>query len=84
MYAPFAVAERPSRLVTVTFTLPLAPAGVTPVIEVALATVTAVARAPPNVMVAPAAKSVPVSVTAVPPVVGPVVGDTPVRVGIGP
>ena len=53
--------------VTVTSRAPAAPAGVTAVIDVALATTTLVAGVPPIVTVAPAAKLVPVSVTAVPP-----------------
>jgi hypothetical protein len=48
---------------------------------VLLTTATLVAGAPPNVTVAPAAKFIPVIVTAVPPVVEPVFGDTPLTVG---
>jgi hypothetical protein len=51
------------------------------VICVALTTTTLVAAVPPNVTVAPAAKFVPVIVTAVPPAVGPVFGDMLVTVG---
>jgi hypothetical protein len=39
------------------------------------------AAAVPNVTVAPAAKFVPVIVTAVPPATGPLLGDTPLTVG---
>jgi hypothetical protein len=44
-------------------------------------TTTLVAAVPPNVTVAPAAKFVPVIVTAVPPAGGPLFGDTLVTVG---
>ena len=69
--------------VTVTSRAPAAPAGVTAVSDVAPATTTLVAGLPPIVTVAPAAKLVPVSVTAVPPAVGPDAGDTAVSVGAG-
>jgi hypothetical protein len=46
------------------------------VIVVLFTTTTWVAAVPPNVTVAPEAKFVPVIVTAVPPVVGPLFGDT--------
>jgi hypothetical protein len=62
--------------VTVTVTAPALPAGVVAVIVVLFTTVTPVAAVPPNVTVAPAAKFVPVIVTAVPPVVDPVFGET--------
>jgi hypothetical protein len=45
---------------------------------------TLLAAALPNVTVAPGAKFVPVIVTAVPPAVEPVFGDTLVTVGVGP
>jgi hypothetical protein len=44
-------------------------------------TTTPVAAVPPNVTVAPAAKFVPVIVTAVPPPVDPLFGDTLLTVG---
>ena len=47
-------------------------------------TTTFVAAAPPNVTVAPAAKFVPVIVTAVPPAVDPLFGATLLTVGTGP
>src|SRR4029077_20200988 len=75
------VALRPSRLVTTTLTLPGACGGVFAVISVALATTTEVAAAPPKATVAPDAKFCPVSFTAVPPVVGPLVGETVFRIG---
>ena len=57
----------PARLVTVTVTAPALPAGVVAVMVVLFTTTTFVAAVPPNVTVAPAAKFVPVIVTAVPP-----------------
>ena len=68
--------------VTATVTAPALPAGVVAVIVVLFATTTLVAAAPPNVTVAPAAKFVPVSVTAVPPAVDPLFGVTLLTVGI--
>ena len=68
--------------VTVTVTAPAVPAGVVAVICVALTATTLVAGVPPNVTVAPVAKFVPVSVTAVPPTVAPLFGKTLVTVGI--
>ena len=67
--------------VTVTVTAPTLPAGVVAVMVVLLTTAILVAAVPPNVTVAPAAKFVPVIVTAVPPVVEPAFGDTPLTVG---
>jgi hypothetical protein len=68
--------------VIVTVTAPALPAGVLAVIWVALTTTTLVAAVAPNVTVAPVAKFVPVIVTAVPPAVGPPIGETLVTVGI--
>jgi hypothetical protein len=65
----------------VTVTAPALPAGVVAVIVVLFTTLTFVAAAPPNVTVAPVAKFVPVIVTPVPPVTGPLFGDTLVTVG---
>jgi hypothetical protein len=48
---------------------------------VLLTTTTLVAAVPPNVAVAPATKFVPVIVTAVPPAVEPLFGDTLLTVG---
>jgi hypothetical protein len=53
------------------------------VIVVLFTTTTLVAAALPNVTVAPAAKFVPVIVTAVPPATAPLLGDTLVTVGPG-
>src|SRR2546426_12183963 len=63
--------------------MPAACAGVVALICVALTTLTPVAVAPPTVTVAVASKFVPLIVIAVPPVVGPEVGLTPVTVGGG-
>jgi hypothetical protein len=68
-------------LVTVTVTAPALPAGVLAVIVVLFVTTTLVAAAAPNITVAPAAKFVPVIVTAVPPAVVPLFGLTLVTVG---
>jgi hypothetical protein len=62
--------------VAVTVTAPALPAGVVAVISVPLTTTTLVAAVPPNAAVAPAAKFAPVIVTAVPPAVDPLFGDT--------
>jgi hypothetical protein len=67
--------------VTVMVTEPALPAGVVAVIVVLLVTTTFVAAALPNFTVAPDAKFVPVMVTAVPPVAGPLLGLTLVIVG---
>jgi hypothetical protein len=67
---------------TATVTAPAACAGVVAVMVVLFTATTLVAAVPPNVTVAPAAKFVPVIVTAVPPVVAPPFGDTRVTVGI--
>lgn len=73
---------RPPVFVTTTVTAPAACAGVVAVILVLLTTTTFVAAVPPNVTVAPVAKFVPVIVTAVPPAVVPLLGDTLVTVGV--
>ena len=67
--------------VTVTVTAPALPVGVVAVIDVLLTTTTLVAAVAPNFTVAPAAKFVPVIVTAVPPAAGPLFGLTLVTVG---
>ena len=68
---------------TVTLTAPAACAGVVAVMLVLLTTFTLVAALPPTLTAAPAAKFVPVIVTAVPPVVGPDTGATLLTVGAG-
>jgi hypothetical protein len=67
--------------VTVTVAAPALPAGVVAVIDVVLTTTTLVADILPNVTVAPAAKFVPVIVTAVPPAVVPLAGFMLLTVG---
>jgi hypothetical protein len=76
------VALVPPGPVTVTSTVP-DPAGEVAVIEVAELTVTPVAALPPKATVSPAAKFVPVTVTSVPPDVGPDAGETALTVGAG-
>jgi len=71
----------PLLLVTVTVTEPALPTGVVAVMVVLFTTTTLVAAAAPNVTVAPAAKFVPVIVTAVPPATGPPFGDPLLTVG---
>jgi hypothetical protein len=68
-------------LVTVTVTAPTLPAGLVAVIVVLFTTTTFVAAVLPNVTVAPGAKFVPVTVTAVPPATGPLFGTTLLTVG---
>ena len=60
---------------------PTAPVGVTAVNDVELTNTTLVAAEPPTVTVAPDTNPVPVIVTAVPPAVEPLTGDTEVTVG---
>ena len=67
--------------VTVTVTAPALPPGVAAVIVVLLTTVTLLAAAEPKVTVAPEAKLLPVMVTAVPPAMGPLFGETLVTAG---
>src|SRR3989442_1657961 len=69
--------------VTMTSATPAAWAGVVALSCVALTKLTPVATAPPTVTVAVASKFVPLIVIAVPPLVGPEVGLTPVTVGGG-
>jgi hypothetical protein len=68
--------------VTVTVTAPALPAGVVAVMAVLFSTTTLLAAIPPNATVAPVTKLVPVIVTAVPPVVEPLFGDTPLTAGL--
>ena len=81
MAAPVALV--PEDVVTVTLTVPAAPAGEVAVIDVAELTVNDVAAVLPKFTVVAPVKSVPVSVTLVPPTVGPLVGEMPVTVGAG-
>ena len=71
----------PPVLVTTTLTAPAACAGVVAEIEVLLTTVMFVAAVPPKVTDAPAAKLVPVMLTAVPPLVEPELGETELTAG---
>ena len=73
----------PAAVVTATLCAPAVPAGVTAVIEVALATTTLVAGTPPTVTPLAPVKLVPVMVKAVPPAVVPKVGAMLVMVGAG-
>ena len=77
------VALCPSGFVTVTLTAPAACAGVVAVMVVLLVTETLVAAAPPKLTVAPETKLLPLSVTAVPPAVVPLLGVMPLIVGGG-
>src|SRR5438445_7858527 len=70
-------------MATTTFTAPAAWAAVVAVSEVLLTTVTLVAAVPPRLTVAPAAKPVPVRVTAVPPLLVPELGEIALTVGAG-
>ena len=86
MKALVCVALLPSEFVTVTSTVSCAlvgPNGVVAVIVVALTMLTFVAATPPNVTVAPLWKFEPLIVTAVPPEVLPVFGDTLVIESVG-
>ena len=75
------VADVPPGVVTVTSTVPAAPAGEVTVIVVEFTTVTPVPAFAPKFTVAPATKPVPVTVTEVPPAMGPASGETAVTVG---
>ncbi len=74
------VAAPPSGLVTLMATRPAAPAGVRAVIAVVVSCCTTPVVAPKRTT-APVWKPVPVITTSVPPVVGPVAGDTLLMVG---
>ena len=74
------MAEVPVAFVTVTFTVPAAPAGSVAVRDVSLVTVKLAGALPKSTAVAPV-NPVPVTVTDVPPAVGPADGLTPLTVG---
>ena len=76
------VALVPPAVTTVTSTAP-DPAGDVAVMEVALFTVTADAAIPPKSTSEAPVRLVPLTLTDVPPVLGPVFGFTPVTVGDG-
>ena len=71
----------PPAVVTATSLAPTAPAGVTAVIEVAVATTLVAATPPTFTVVAPTIKLVPTMVMEVPAVSGPDVGETLTMVG---
>ena len=71
----------PTGVVTTTETVPAACAGVVQVIVVLFTTVTFIAAEPPKVTLLAPINEVPVKVTFVPPVAGPVAGATLVSVG---
>ncbi len=75
------VAEVPPGVVTVTSTAPAVPAGAVAVREVADTTVKPVAAVDPKVTAVAPVKPVPVTVTLVPPAVGPEPGANAVTVG---
>jgi len=75
------VADVPPVVVTVTFTVVALSAGLLAVICVAELTVTLPLLVAPKATVAPEMNPVPVIVTDVPPVVGPLLGLTPETVG---
>ena len=74
---------KPLDPVTVMSTVPAAPAGAVAVIDVAVTTVKAVAAVAPNLTVVAPVNPVPVRVTTVPPVMGPLAGLMLVMVGAG-
>lgn len=78
---PALAALVPPEAVTVTFTTPALPAGELAVMVVLLITVTLMPLAIPNLSAVTPVNPVPVMVTAVPPVLSPVAGDTLVIVG---
>jgi hypothetical protein len=68
-------------LITIGVDAPAAPAGVVAVMLVLLTITTLVAAALPNITVDPVTKFVPARVTAVPPAVEPLLGETLLTVG---
>ena len=76
------VALVPSGVVTVTSTLPAAPAGEAVVIWVSESTVKVTGEVIPNAMLVVLLNPVPVTVTGVPPATGPLTGEMPVIVGM--
>ena len=77
------VALVPPKFITVTSTVPAAPAGVTTVIEPSLLTVNDVASTAPKYTALAVVKPVPLMVTVSPPAAVAVFGETPVTVGAG-
>ena len=78
---PLVSVTLPPGCCTTTFTTP-APAGVVTLMLVGLVTENAVPATPPNVTPVAPVSPVPVTVTGVPPAAGPVLGLTPVTVGV--
>ena len=74
----------PAGVVTVTSTVPALAAGAVAVMEVGELTVKLTALADPNLTAVVPVKFVPVTVTEVPPAVGPAFGPTPATEGGGP
>ena len=82
-WSPLTIADVPPGVVTVTSTIPAAPAGEVAVISPSLTTVTSVAAfVPKSTAVAPV-RLLPSMVTDVPPLTGPEVGATELIVGTG-
>jgi hypothetical protein len=75
------VADVPPTVVTVTSTVPAAPAGEVAVMLVALTTVNEVAAVDPKLTAVAPVRTVPVIVTVFPPPSRPAVGEIPVTVG---
>jgi hypothetical protein len=75
------VADVPPTVVTVTSTVPAAPAGEVAVMLVALTTVNEVAAVLPKLTAVASVNAVPVTVTTVPPAIGPPAGETTVTTG---
>ena len=71
----------PPAVVTRTLALPAVPAGVVQLRLVSLMTTTLLQALPPTVTALAPVRSVPVMVMAVPPAMGPALGDTPLTVG---
>ncbi len=80
--SPGSLGDVPWDVVTETSTGPIEPAGEVAVIWVPESTVTDPAAVVPKSTSAPGANPVPVTVTAVPPDVGPASGLTPVTAGV--
>jgi len=83
VYPLFSVPLLASVLVTTTLAAPPACAGVVAAIVVLFTTVTAAAKVPPSFTAAPTRNPVPRMVTAVPPLMVPLLGEIEVTVGAG-
>ena len=80
-WSAWLIAEVPAGVVTVTSTVPDAPAGLTAVISVSDTCVNDVAALPPNLTAVAPDNPQPVMITVVPPVPGPDVGTTSATTG---